>query len=708
MIITMKDLAEEAKVSLGTVSNVLNGKSGVSLEKIEKVQAAIEKLGYRKNIQAAQLKRGVSNRIAVVLPNIIDIKYGSFYESFNLICQNENLIPDLYLTYNQEEKERQIIKKIKEDNYLFIIIDSCLSDANDLFYEDITLSEKFIFIYREPLNVSSYIGFCYFDIIKDIINDLVKKSFKKLTVIKENYSDWSERDYAFLFSKAKEEKIKINLIEQQENIHKLAFEIAGDSNIENILIASFEYAKIVYNAFYFSAKKVPNIYTFYRNNFNNDNRFIQYSLDYDYIGYQIIKKIKNEKLSIKPKNFGFLDFDIYTKTDFKQINLLATPTPSIEALRKLVPHFKQLSGVDVNIETCSFSEIPAELEKNKQVQKYDLVRIDMESLPYFALDYLRPLDFLNEDMLKKHFSKTIIRNFCQFQNKLYAVPFDPSIQMLFYRKDLFEDTKIKRFFYERYKKNLGVPKDFEQFNLLAKFFQDDLGKAFGIEKGSALIIGDEATLASEFFVRYYALTNSVFRDEKLSLNKEMVKITLTQLKSLYETAILLEQGWWKDSVKLFEQSLIPMLIVYINHFSPLSDNMSTIPIGFAQVPNNRPLLGGGSLAILNQTSKQEICQKFLSWFLQNTIQEQYIQLGGISAKEDLIGNQSIIKYLPWLSLAKQTDFNGIRENTTSSNKAVNLRKIESIIGRAVKSYLLCNIGIEQTIKTINDELSTLN
>ncbi|HDL4078900.1 TPA: LacI family DNA-binding transcriptional regulator, partial [Mannheimia haemolytica] len=56
MIITMKDIAKEANVSLGTVSNVLNGKSNVSLAKIEKVQAAVEKLGYRKNIQASTLK----------------------------------------------------------------------------------------------------------------------------------------------------------------------------------------------------------------------------------------------------------------------------------------------------------------------------------------------------------------------------------------------------------------------------------------------------------------------------------------------------------------------------------------------------------------------------------------------------------------------------------------------------------------------------
>ena len=53
---TIKDIAKEAGVSLGTVSNVLNKKHNVSLEKINLVNDAIKKLGYQKNIQASFLK----------------------------------------------------------------------------------------------------------------------------------------------------------------------------------------------------------------------------------------------------------------------------------------------------------------------------------------------------------------------------------------------------------------------------------------------------------------------------------------------------------------------------------------------------------------------------------------------------------------------------------------------------------------------------
>ena len=46
---TIKDVAKKAGVSVGTVSNMLNGKGGVSDEKYDKIQEAIEELSYKPN-----------------------------------------------------------------------------------------------------------------------------------------------------------------------------------------------------------------------------------------------------------------------------------------------------------------------------------------------------------------------------------------------------------------------------------------------------------------------------------------------------------------------------------------------------------------------------------------------------------------------------------------------------------------------------------
>jgi len=65
---TTKDLAREAKVSRATVDRVLNGRDGVKQKTVDKVNQAVEKLGFVRNIQAANLARSQSYRFIFALP----------------------------------------------------------------------------------------------------------------------------------------------------------------------------------------------------------------------------------------------------------------------------------------------------------------------------------------------------------------------------------------------------------------------------------------------------------------------------------------------------------------------------------------------------------------------------------------------------------------------------------------------------------------
>lgn len=65
---TIKDIAKEAGVSHGTVSNVLNKTGKVSAEKIQLVEEAARRLGYKINTQARQLRGGSSKVICLILP----------------------------------------------------------------------------------------------------------------------------------------------------------------------------------------------------------------------------------------------------------------------------------------------------------------------------------------------------------------------------------------------------------------------------------------------------------------------------------------------------------------------------------------------------------------------------------------------------------------------------------------------------------------
>lgn len=64
--ITIVDVAKRARVSAGTVSNVLTGKRPVAEHTRRRIQAAIEELGYQPNLLARSLVNRASNSLGVV------------------------------------------------------------------------------------------------------------------------------------------------------------------------------------------------------------------------------------------------------------------------------------------------------------------------------------------------------------------------------------------------------------------------------------------------------------------------------------------------------------------------------------------------------------------------------------------------------------------------------------------------------------------
>jgi LacI family transcriptional regulator len=66
---TVNDIAKEAGVSLATVDRVLNGRPGVRLKTVEAVQDAIRRIGYVRDVAAANLARQRDYRLAFVLPD---------------------------------------------------------------------------------------------------------------------------------------------------------------------------------------------------------------------------------------------------------------------------------------------------------------------------------------------------------------------------------------------------------------------------------------------------------------------------------------------------------------------------------------------------------------------------------------------------------------------------------------------------------------
>ena len=79
---TIYDVAQKARVSVGTVSNVINGKASVSPKLRIRVEAAMQAIGYVPNHAARSLAKGKTNCIGVFYPFDPDYRAGENYIEF--------------------------------------------------------------------------------------------------------------------------------------------------------------------------------------------------------------------------------------------------------------------------------------------------------------------------------------------------------------------------------------------------------------------------------------------------------------------------------------------------------------------------------------------------------------------------------------------------------------------------------------------------
>jgi len=82
--ITIREIASEAGVSIGTVSNVLHKRQIVSKESAEKVNAVISKYNYRMNISASILRRKISKMIGIIVPDNTNMVYSYISKAIEL------------------------------------------------------------------------------------------------------------------------------------------------------------------------------------------------------------------------------------------------------------------------------------------------------------------------------------------------------------------------------------------------------------------------------------------------------------------------------------------------------------------------------------------------------------------------------------------------------------------------------------------------
>lgn len=120
---TMKDVAKEAGVALGTVSKVVNGIPTGEEYRI-KVEEAIKKLNYHVNSYAKGLKSGKTYTVAVMLPNLINPYFAKLVNAINSALAERKYRNLFYATDFNPELEQEYVRLAERQKVDGII---CLS-----------------------------------------------------------------------------------------------------------------------------------------------------------------------------------------------------------------------------------------------------------------------------------------------------------------------------------------------------------------------------------------------------------------------------------------------------------------------------------------------------------------------------------------------------------------------------------------------------
>ncbi|WP_206337769.1 LacI family DNA-binding transcriptional regulator [Streptomyces sp. WAC 06738] len=132
--VTIRDVARAAGVAVGTVSNLLNAPDRVTPDKRRRIEAAIQELGYVRNVGAATTRAGRSAARTIGLV-VVDVANPFFTEVTRGAEDAANAAGRLVILCNSDSdssKERRYLQVLEEQRVLGALISPVASDRRRL------------------------------------------------------------------------------------------------------------------------------------------------------------------------------------------------------------------------------------------------------------------------------------------------------------------------------------------------------------------------------------------------------------------------------------------------------------------------------------------------------------------------------------------------------------------------------------------------
>lgn len=333
-----------------------------------------------------------------------------------------------------------------------------------------------------------------------------------------------------------------------------------------------------------------------------------------------------------------------------------------DGLQELANEFAKKENVTVKVHQIPWGSFQDQVfqEFGKGQTAFDIVVGDSQWLGRGATKglYLDLTSWLPSAVEIKNLHPLAVKYLAEYPSdsgKYFAAPAETDAMGWAYRKDWFEDAGEKAAFKKKYKKDLAVPRTWDELKTVAEFFTRPDKKRYGI----AMVTGrgyDDIVMGFEQVL--YAFGGS-WGDPKTMKVKGMLD-SPDAVKALDFFKGLLKYSppgggkfGYGEALEPFVNNSTAMLMNYFAFFPDLAKRMGD-KVGFFAMPKNGDRrfasLGGQGFSVSAKAApaQQELAKKFIAWFHQKPVQEEWVKKpGGFTANAEILKSDAFKAASPY-------------------------------------------------------------
>ncbi len=643
---TIKDIAKAAGVSHATVSNVLNHKGIVSAEKVKLVQDTARAMGYRINEAASALRSGKARVLAVILPDIQSAAHEDLFKSLRDVAAQYEYGVMLRVTDNVPALERRAVHDVLSARAECVVAVTSLGEPDTLYAELKQAGVRIRMALRGAQDADGYVGFDMAEAARQMAKRVQTDGAKRVGLMTNMLTYPAEKQFHDSFIRSLP-ALPVQAVQSIASRYvKQAFDLV---QADAVVTTCEEMAAAILSASQCLGLPSPKVYTLAAQRTLPDARVTPYQLNYRQLGRVMAEQLLHPGAAsgaLLPAS-GFPSPVRCSGGESRMLHLLSIENPSTDALRQLTPLLKQQTGITLSITTLPTAAVTQALAQSEALKGFDLLRMDMALMDCYAKQLFEPLDSLYGILPE------LKQEYALVDGMPYALPLDPSCHVLFYRQDMFDSPRFQRAYYERYGEALALPATFTAYARVAEFFD-----SFAAETGARGALNSQQT--SECMAHFVAM----------SKDGAWPQLTDAELAAYIDTRRRLEaaslparDGNWNHTVDLFARGESAMMIAHANYAERLAHNplyRVSGRVGFARVPGDRPLLGGGVVGITRTCTQKDAAREFLAWLYSDSTAMLTALLGGCSPCAAPYENDEVLDMYPWLRAVRQGLTHGVR------------------------------------------------